>query len=80
MRAIAEAQGFAPRPQALGRVEAILTDRTRRWPPRCCAISSARRTEADHIIGDLLARRPPSALRASAASPPTSELSVLEVA
>jgi len=56
--AIAAAQGFAPRPQPMTRAEAFLTD-----PDSTLTASMMRdlergaRTEADHIIGDLLARR-----------------------
>jgi len=79
--AIAGAQGFAPRPQALGRVEAILTDADSTLAASMLRdLERGARTEADHIIGDLLARRPPSPSGLRPASPPTSELSVLEVA
>ncbi|HEX4584314.1 MAG TPA: 2-dehydropantoate 2-reductase [Burkholderiaceae bacterium] len=67
---IAASHGFAPRPQQLQRSEAVLTD-----PQSALTASMLRdlergaRTEADHIVGDLLARR-----RAAA------ELSLLDVA
>jgi len=56
--AVAAARGFASRPQALQRAEGVLTD-----PSSTLTASMLRdlergaRTEADHIIGDLLARR-----------------------
>jgi 2-dehydropantoate 2-reductase len=56
--AIAEAQGYAPRPQPLGRAEAVLTD-----PASTLTASMLRdmergaRTESEHVIGDLLNRR-----------------------
>jgi 2-dehydropantoate 2-reductase len=71
--AIASAQGFAPRPQALGRAEAVLSD-----PDSTLTASMLRdlergaRTEAEHIIGDLVSRRQPAfapgALRAPGVS------------
>jgi len=90
--AIASAQGFAPRPQALGRAQAVVTD-----PDSTLTASMLRdlergaRTEAEHIIGDLLSRRRPAsapdALRApgATAGKPAEgangpEVSVLDVA
>src|SRR5437016_5069381 len=50
--AIAGAQGFAPRPQALGRVEAILTDADSALAASMLRdLERGARTEADHIIG-----------------------------
>jgi 2-dehydropantoate 2-reductase len=68
--AIAGAQGFAPRAQPLGRAEAILTDAGSALTASMLRdLERGARTEAEHIIGDLLARR------GSAAA----ELSVLDV-
>jgi 2-dehydropantoate 2-reductase len=66
--AIAGARGFAPRAQSLARAEAVLTD-----PDSTLTASMLRdlergaRTEAEHIIGDLLSRRPDEAANAAKA-------------
>ena len=59
-RAIAEANGHAPRDSVLARARAMLTT-----PGSSLTASMLRdverhgRTEADHILGDMIARRPP---------------------
>ena len=69
--AIAQAQGHAARPQALGRAEAALTDAESALTASMLRdLERGARTEADHVIGDLLARR---------GSAP-SELSLLDLA
>jgi 2-dehydropantoate 2-reductase len=56
--AISQAQGHAPRPQALGRAEAMLTDAQSALTASMLRdLERGARTEADHVIGDLLARR-----------------------
>ena len=55
---IADAQGFAPRAQALGRAEAVLTDASSALTASMLRdLERNARTESEHIIGDLLARR-----------------------
>jgi 2-dehydropantoate 2-reductase len=72
--AIAAANGHAPRADAAARMQAILVQ-----PKSTLTASMLRdverngRTEADHIIGDLLARR-------VAAGPQNGELSPLQIA
>jgi 2-dehydropantoate 2-reductase len=57
--AIAGAQGFAPRQQPLARAEAILTEANSTLTASMLRdLERGARTEADHIIGDLLGRRP----------------------
>jgi 2-dehydropantoate 2-reductase len=59
--AIASAHGFAPRPQALGRAEAVLTDADSTLTASMLRdLERGARTEADHILGDLLSRREPA--------------------
>ena len=56
--AIAAAQGHAPRPQPLGRAEAVLSDAESALTASMLRdLERGARTEADHVIGDLLARR-----------------------
>jgi 2-dehydropantoate 2-reductase len=56
--AIAAAQGFGPRPQALARAEAVLTDADSTLTASMLRdVERGARIEADHIIGDLLSRR-----------------------
>jgi 2-dehydropantoate 2-reductase len=55
---IAEAQGFTPRPQPLAKAQAVLTDEKSPLTASMLRdIERGARTEADHIIGDLLSRR-----------------------
>jgi 2-dehydropantoate 2-reductase len=69
--ACAAAQGFAPRPQPLARTEAVLTDADSTLTASMMRdLERGARTEADHIIGDLLARRGPA----------SADLSLLDVA
>jgi 2-dehydropantoate 2-reductase len=69
--AIAAAQGHAPRPQPLERAEAVLSDAGSALTASMLRdLERGARTEADHVIGDLLARR---------GSAP-SQLSLLDVA
>jgi 2-dehydropantoate 2-reductase len=56
--AVAQAQGFAPRPQALARLEPVLSDAGSTLTASMLRdVERGARTEADHILGDLLARR-----------------------
>jgi 2-dehydropantoate 2-reductase len=56
--AIAGTYGFTPRPQALGRAEAVLIDADSTLTASMLRdLERGARTEADHIIGDLLGRR-----------------------
>jgi 2-dehydropantoate 2-reductase len=60
---IAQSQGFAPRPQTLQRSEAVLTDPDSTFTASMLRdLEQGSRTEADHIIGDLLARRATAAM------------------
>ena len=69
--AIADAQGFAPRAQALAKAEAVLTDENSPMTASMLRdIERGARTEGDHIIGDLLSRQ----------CAPAPELSLLAVA
>jgi 2-dehydropantoate 2-reductase len=69
--AIADAQGFAPRTQALARAEAVLTDAGSSLTASMLRdLERGARTEAEHVVGDLLARR----------SSRPGELSLLDVA
>lgn len=55
--AIAGSRGFAPRPQAFGRAQAVLTDADSTLTASMLRdLERGARTEAEHIIGDLLAR------------------------
>jgi len=55
--AIAQAQGFAPRPQALARIEAVLSDSGSTLTASMLRdVERGARTEGEHILGDLLAR------------------------
>jgi 2-dehydropantoate 2-reductase len=55
--AIAQGQGFAPRPQPLGRAEAVLTDADSTLTASMLRdLERGARTESEHIIGDLLRR------------------------
>ncbi|HEV3017727.1 MAG TPA: 2-dehydropantoate 2-reductase [Burkholderiaceae bacterium] len=68
---IAASRGFAPRPQAMARAEAFLTDADSTLTASMMRdLEHGARTEADHILGDLLARR----------GPPAADLSLLDVA
>jgi 2-dehydropantoate 2-reductase len=56
--AIAEGQGFAPRTQPFARAEAVLTEAASALTASMLRdLERGARTEAEHIIGDLLARR-----------------------
>ena len=56
-RAVAEAAGFAPRPQARQRVEAMLTEKgSVNSASMRQDLEAGRRTEADAIVGDMLRR------------------------
>ena len=56
--AIAQAQGYAPRAQAMGRIEAVLADAASTLTASMLRdLEHGARTEGDHILGDLLARR-----------------------
>jgi 2-dehydropantoate 2-reductase len=58
---IADAQGFAPRAHALARAEAVLTDADSTLTASMLRdLERGARTEADHILGDLLSRRKPA--------------------
>jgi 2-dehydropantoate 2-reductase len=87
--AIARTQGFAPRPQALGRAEAVLTDASSTLTASMLRdLERGARTEAEHIIGDLLSRGNSSfALRTTEGKPApagaaatSAEMGVLDVA
>jgi len=56
--AIATAHGFSPRPQFLARMDAVLTDASSTLAASMLRdIERGARTEAEHVVGDLLARR-----------------------
>ena len=56
--AIAGTQGFTPRSQPLGRAEAVLTDTASKLTASMLRdLERGARTEAEHIIGDLISRR-----------------------
>src|SRR5262249_42236786 len=56
-RAVAEAAGFAPRPQSRERVQAMLTEKgSVNTASMRQDLEAGRRTEADAILGDMLRR------------------------
>jgi 2-dehydropantoate 2-reductase len=72
-RAIAEAEGYAPRPAFLGWSRPLLTQTGSTFTASMLRdLESGSRTEADHVLGDLLRRR--------AANPQASGLSLLQIA